>query len=66
MLSKLSPAALGALALFVVVVVFALALAIMLVRSTPIPDRAWGAFAPLVTLLVGWVAPSPTSKGGAP
>lgn len=63
MLSKVTPAAVAALALLVVVVVFTIAIAIMLVRGTPVPDWARASLAPLVTLLVGWVAPSPASKG---
>ena len=66
MFSKLTPAAIGALALLFVVLVFSVALAVMLVRGTPVPEWARALFAPLVTLLVGWVAPSPTTKGGAP
>lgn len=62
MLSRLSPAAIAAVALLFVVVVFTCALAVMLVRGTPVPDWARSALAPLVTLLVGWVAPSPAAK----
>lgn len=59
MLSKLSLPMLAALVLGLVAVIFAVAMAVMLVKGQAIPERLWGGAAALGAYLVGWISPPP-------
>lgn len=59
---------LAALVIGLVVLIFAVTMAVMLVRGMPIPEKLWGGAAALGAYLVGWLRPAPGAeqpKGGA-
>jgi hypothetical protein len=55
---------LAAIVMGLVVLIFAITMAVMLVRGQEIPEKLWGGAAALGAYLVGWLRPAPSSATG--